>query len=61
MNPQEVNPLIARCGYRCDLCPAYWENIHGPEDQQRTSDGWFKYFGFRIPPDEISLHPIWCS
>jgi hypothetical protein len=42
-----------RCGYRCDLCPAYRQNIHGPEDQQRTSDGWFKYYGFRIPPEQI--------
>ena len=48
-----MNPIIARCGYRCDLCPAYSENMHGPEDQQRTSDGWFQYYGFRIPPEQI--------
>jgi hypothetical protein len=48
-----MNPILARCGYRCDLCPAYRENIHGPEDQQRASDGWFKYYGFRIPPEQI--------
>jgi hypothetical protein len=48
-----MNPIIARCGYRCDLCPAYKGNIHDPEDQQRTSDGWFKYYGFRIPPEKI--------
>lgn len=48
-----MNPIVARCGYRCDLCPAYRENIHGPEDQQRTSDGWFKCYGFRIPPEQI--------
>ena len=53
MNPRNVTPIVARCGYRCDLCPAYKENIHGPEDQQRTSDGWFKYYGFRIPPEQI--------
>jgi hypothetical protein len=53
MNRQGLNPIIARCGYRCDLCPAYRENIHGPEDQQRTSDGWFKYYGFRVPPEQI--------
>ena len=47
-------PIIARCGYRCDLCPAYKGNIQGPEDRQRTSDGWFKHFGFRIPPDRIN-------
>jgi Protein of unknown function (DUF3795) len=48
-----VTPIIARCGYRCDLCPAFRENIHGPEDRQRTSDGWFTLYGFRIPPDRI--------
>lgn len=48
-----MTPVVARCGYRCDLCPAYKENIHGPEDQQRTRDGWFKYYGFRIPPEQI--------
>ena len=41
------------CGYRCELCPAYKDNITGDEDRQRTSDGWFKYYGFRIPPEEI--------
>lgn len=50
---ENLNPIIARCGYRCDLCPAYRGNIRGPEDQQRTSDGWFKYYGFRIPPEQI--------
>ena len=53
MNSRNMNRIIARCGYRCDLCPAYRENIHGPEDRQRASDGWFKCFGFRIPPEEI--------
>ncbi len=48
-----MTPLIARCGYRCDLCPAYRDNIRGPEDQQETSDGWFKFYGFRIPPEQI--------
>ena len=44
---------VARCGYRCDLCPAFKENIRGGEDQQRVSDGWFRYYGFRIPPETI--------
>ena len=48
-----MDPIIARCGYRCDLCPAYRENIHGQQDQQRASDGWFKYYGFRIPPEQL--------
>jgi len=48
-----MEDLITRCGYRCNLCPAYKENIHSKEDQERTSDGWFRIFGFRIPPEKI--------
>lgn len=48
-----MSPILARCGYRCDLCPAYRENIRTPEEQQATSDGWFRLFGFRIPPEQI--------
>jgi hypothetical protein len=49
-----MEPILTRCGYRCDLCLAYKPNIEGnPSNQQKLSDGWFKYFGFRIPPAEI--------
>ncbi|MHC4560782.1 MAG: DUF3795 domain-containing protein [Planctomycetota bacterium] len=48
-----MNEILGRCGYRCDLCPAYKDNIDSSEDRQRVSDGWFKYYGFRIPPAEI--------
>ena len=41
------------CGFRCELCPAYKDNITSEEDRQRISDGWFKYYGFRIPAEEI--------
>ncbi len=45
--------LLTRCGYRCDLCFAYKDNIE--KDDQRTflSDTWYKIFGFRIPPNDI--------
>lgn len=46
--------IIARCGYRCDLCPGYYENAKTDEDRQRTSEGWFKYVGGdKIPPETI--------
>jgi hypothetical protein len=46
--------ILARCGYRCDLCLAYRPNIEAcPSNQQTLSDGWHKYFGFRIAPEEI--------
>ena len=47
-------PVLTRCGYRCDLCLDYKPNVAlHPENRQILSDGWFRYFGFRIPPDDI--------
>ena len=49
-----MEPILTRCGYRCDLCLAYRPNVESnPSNQQKLSDGWFKYFGFRIPPEKI--------
>ena len=49
-----MEPLLSYCGMRCDLCLAYQPNlVKHPENRQILSDGWHKYFGFRIPPDEI--------
>ena len=49
-----MNEILTRCGYRCDLCLAYRPNVEAnPSNQQIVSDGWFRYFGFRIPPEEI--------
>jgi hypothetical protein len=44
---------VACCGYKCKICPAYKDNITGPAYQQKVSDGWFKYYGFRIPHEKI--------
>lgn len=47
-------PILSRCGYRCDLCLAYKPNSEqNPANQQKLSDGWFKYFGFRLPAERI--------
>ena len=49
-----MEPLLSYCGMRCDLCLAYQPNLaKHPENRQILSDGWYKYFGFRIPPEEI--------
>jgi hypothetical protein len=51
---EEVEPMLTRCGYRCDLCLAYQPNIlENPSNRQKLSDGWYKYFGFRLLPEEI--------
>jgi hypothetical protein len=46
-----MKELVARCGYRCDLCPGYIENIHSEEDITRVSRGWLQYIGYQTPPD----------
>lgn len=49
-----MEPVLTRCGYRCDLCLAYRPNIEAhPESRSRLSDGWQQYFGFRLQPEEI--------
>lgn len=49
-----MEPIITKCGYRCDLCLAYKPNLEKhPESKQILSDGWYTYFGFRIPPEDI--------
>ncbi|MBN1149519.1 MAG: DUF3795 domain-containing protein [Anaerolineales bacterium] len=49
-----MGPILSRCGYRCDLCLAYRPNVEStPSNQQKLSDGWHQYFGFRLPPAEI--------
>jgi len=45
--------LLTRCGFRCDLCLAYKENVEKEDRRTELSDGWEKCFGFRIPTDEI--------
>jgi len=49
-----MDPIISLCGMRCDLCLAYRPNVEAHSDyQQLLSDGWNKYFGFRLTPEEI--------
>lgn len=52
---KKLPEILTRCGFRCDLCPAYKVNIKIANRQEKLdlSDGWFKYFGFRIPAEEI--------
>lgn len=48
-----MTEILARCGCRCDLCPAYKGNIHSADDRQAVSEGWLKYIGAEVPPEEI--------
>jgi hypothetical protein len=49
-----MEEILSRCGFRCDLCMAYRPNVERhPENRRLLSNGWFKYFGFRIEPENI--------
>lgn len=48
--PKEI---LTRCGYRCDLCLAYKDNIATDDQREFLSDTWHKIYGFRIPAQEI--------
>ncbi|QRN83943.1 DUF3788 family protein [Chloroflexota bacterium] len=45
--------LLTRCGYRCDLCLAYAENIKVNDQRELLSEGWQKIFGIDLQPEEI--------
>lgn len=45
--------VLTKCGYRCDLCLAYKDNIQKKDERDYLSDTWFKIYGFRIPPNQI--------
>lgn len=48
-----MNEILSKCGYRCDLCPAYRENVKSEEDKKIVSEGWKRLFGFEVPPNEV--------
>ncbi len=49
-----MEPILTRCGYRCDLCLAYKPNVEkNPANRQELSDGWSKYYGFHLSAAEI--------
>ena len=49
-----MKAVIAKCGFRCDLCPAYEPNRNLMPGTEEISKGWHTYFGFQIPPEEIN-------
>jgi len=48
-----MDPIIAKCGYRCDLCLAFEANLNGEADRQRMSDALAKYYNCTVPPEQI--------
>lgn len=45
--------ILSYCGYRCDLCPAYHENLESDEDRERVREDWIKYYNHEAEIDEV--------
>lgn len=48
-----MREILSYCGYRCDLCPAYRENLKSDEDRARVREDWIKYYDHRVDLDEV--------
>ncbi|MBN1124731.1 MAG: DUF3795 domain-containing protein [Sedimentisphaerales bacterium] len=48
-----MKSIIAKCGYRCDLCPAYETNLTSEQDKQDFSLALERYYDCRIAPEAI--------
>jgi hypothetical protein len=49
-----VTERLSMCCFRCDLCLAHKDSIARKDMRQELSDGWLRFFGFRIPPERIA-------
>ncbi|MHC4478205.1 MAG: DUF3795 domain-containing protein [Planctomycetota bacterium] len=52
---EEKEPIVSKCGYRCDLCPAHESNLKSEADKKTMCDAWNKYLGGNIEPEAISV------
>ena len=50
-----MEPIIAKCGFRCDLCPVYETNLKLDPDKKKMCDAWNKYLGSSVEPDAITV------
>jgi hypothetical protein len=49
-----MEPMLSKCGYRCDLCPAHESNLKSEADKKKMCDAWNKYIGGNTEPEVIS-------
>ena len=52
---------LTMCGYRCDLCKAFSQNIEKKDERGKLSAAWKKYYGLNIPAADIYCDGCRCS
>lgn len=48
-----MGEMLSRCCFRCEICLAFRRNVEREDRRQELSDAWYRYFGFRVEPEEI--------
>ncbi len=46
-----MKTIVARCGFRCDLCPAF--TSHTEKDRIASAAGWSRYFKLKVKPSSM--------
>ncbi len=52
-----MDPIVAKCGYRCDLCLMHEANLKGEDDKRRVSEALARYYECRLAPEAIRPCP----
>lgn len=48
-----MKEILTKCGYRCDLCLAYSENVKKNDRREELSKGWKDIFDIDLPAQNI--------
>jgi hypothetical protein len=48
-----MEEILTLCGYRCDLCQFYNENVISEEDKERVSKDFKRIYGYDIKPEDV--------
>ncbi len=48
-----MEPIVAKCGYRCDLCRAFETHLKSEEDKREIAAAFKRYYDAEIPLEDI--------
>ncbi|MDI6449493.1 DUF3795 domain-containing protein [Anaerobaca lacustris] len=48
-----MEPIVAKCGYRCDLCLFFEANFAGGPGPDRISEAFARYYDCQLAPEAI--------
>jgi hypothetical protein len=48
-----MEKIIAKCGIRCDLCPAHEDKLTTDQDKEKMSQAFAEYYDYKLSPEDI--------